>query len=71
MLLVVQAPDAEHAARAVDIANTWRRTLKHQCKSYSAINMAALRLDAMYWLGMENAFSIEPHVNEALRASAG
>jgi hypothetical protein len=67
MLLMIQAPDEKHAKFAINAANSWRSTLKYQSNGYWPIKMAALRLDTMYWLGIENAFVINTDMLKALR----
>ncbi|RDW66463.1 hypothetical protein BP6252_10098 [Coleophoma cylindrospora] len=66
LLLLIQAPTAEHAAECKTIADAWRQTLRFQSKSCEQMNMGMLRLDAIYWSKMENVFIAEGHVRKVL-----
>ncbi len=66
MLLIVQAPTPSHAAKAKQLADTWRQTLRFQSKSFEQMNMGMLRLDAVHYSGMRNLFIVEPHVRRLL-----
>lgn len=66
LLLLIQAPTTQHAKESKIIADTWRRTLRFQSKSCEQMNLGMLRLDAIYWSGMEKSFIVEPHVKGVL-----
>jgi hypothetical protein len=66
MLLIIQAPTIEHATKAKSLADTWRQTLRSQSKICDLMKLGILRLDAIYWSGMEKLFIVEPHIRHAL-----
>jgi hypothetical protein len=66
MLLLVQAPTAQHAQDSKAILDTWRRTLRIQSKSFEQMNLGLLRLDAVHWSGAEQLFVVDRHVLDVL-----
>jgi hypothetical protein len=66
LLLLIQAPTQQHATESKTIADAWRQTLRFQSKSCDQMKMGMLRLDVIYWYGMEKVFIVEPHVRRVL-----
>jgi Asp-tRNA(Asn)/Glu-tRNA(Gln) amidotransferase B subunit len=54
MLLMVKAPTRQHATTARSLADKWREILRFQSRSCEQMNMGMLRLDAIYWTGIDN-----------------
>jgi hypothetical protein len=65
MLLLVQAPNASHAARGKYLVESWLQVLRCQSQSFPHVKLGLARLDAMHWAGLEDTFVLPPHVQEA------
>ncbi|CAG8216873.1 unnamed protein product [Penicillium olsonii] len=64
MLLVVQAPSRDHAVRARGLVDLWRQALVRN--SGPMMDLALVRLNGPYWMGLDRNFFLAGHVREAI-----
>ena len=65
VLLFVTAPDARDAEECLELLEAWRSLLRIKSRSCDLLNLALLRLDAVFVAGMERLVELSP---AALRA---
>jgi hypothetical protein len=53
VLLYAQAPTQQHAISSRQLAEQWREILKSQSKSFEQIKLGLLRLDSIFWIGLD------------------
>lgn len=53
VLLYAQAPTQHHAILARKLAEQWRGVLKSQSKSFEQMKLGLLRLDSIFWIGLD------------------
>lgn len=53
LLLFVQSSSAEIATENKRLLEKWRSTLRTQARVWPVFKLAAIRLDAIFWAGLE------------------
>ncbi|PLB53502.1 fungal-specific transcription factor domain protein [Aspergillus steynii IBT 23096] len=69
ILLLVQAPSANHAMRAHRILRMWRQTIRSQSQGNEWMKLALVRLDGPHWKGLDQTYYLPKHVREVLEAT--
>ncbi|KAH8424406.1 fungal specific transcription factor domain-containing protein [Aspergillus melleus] len=66
LLLLVQAPSADHATRAHKLLHMWRQTIRRQCQGNEWMKLALVRLDGPHWKGLDRSYYLPKHVKESV-----
>lgn len=66
LLLLVQAPNTDHAIQGKQLVNSWLRVLRCQSQSFPLVKLGLARLDALHWAGLSDSFVLPPHVHEVV-----
>lgn len=53
VLLYAQAPTQENAVVSRELTEQWREILRSQSKSFEQIKLGLLRLDSIFWIGLD------------------
>ncbi|CAI6061482.1 unnamed protein product [Clonostachys chloroleuca] len=67
MLLLVQAPDFGKAVEANRLLMKWKQVLDHHHRAFPPFLLAKARLGSYYYVGLDEAFYLPPHVHQALQ----
>lgn len=67
LLLLIQSPTALHARRASLLLDRWRQTMRIQSWTSDLVKLGLLRLDAIYWSGLQKLFRCPSYVEEVLQ----
>lgn len=60
LLLFVTSPDATDAKECLDLLNSWRSLLRIKSCSGDLLNLALLRLDALFVAGLDKMINLSP-----------
>ncbi|KAG2417269.1 hypothetical protein HFD88_008488 [Aspergillus terreus] len=71
LLLLVQAPNAERAAKGKQLVDSWLRVLRCQSQSFPMMKLGLTRLDAVHWVGLNQTFVLPQHVQDVIQSTAG
>ncbi|KAL3481316.1 fungal-specific transcription factor domain-containing protein [Aspergillus californicus] len=66
LLLLVQAPSKEHAARAKKLVYAWQHALQSQSRGWDMMDLGLVRLNGLLGMGLKSAFYLPVHVRETL-----
>lgn len=69
LLLLVQAPNSERAAKGKQLVDSWLRVLRCQCQSFPMMKLGLTRLDAMHWVGLGQTFVLPQHVQDVIQSA--
>ncbi|KAF9891763.1 hypothetical protein FE257_003244 [Aspergillus nanangensis] len=69
LLLLVQAPNAEHAAKGKQLVESWLRVLRCQSQSFPMMKLGLTRLDAVHWAGLGQTYVLPPHVQDVIQST--
>ncbi|KAH8806111.1 fungal-specific transcription factor domain-containing protein [Xylogone sp. PMI_703] len=53
LLIFVQSPTLDTAIKNKDLVEKWRNTVRFQARAWQVLKLAAMRLDAIYWKGLD------------------
>lgn len=67
LLLLVLAPNAAWAKEILAVLARWVIIMREQSITFSNMHLGLLRLDAVFRLGLEKAFSFPPHVKDSIQ----
>jgi hypothetical protein len=62
VLLVVQAPNVQHAAKAKQLLDMWSQTLKERYHACPMVRLGVLRLNSFNLAGLSETFYLPSHV---------
>ncbi|KAH6696929.1 fungal-specific transcription factor domain-containing protein [Plectosphaerella plurivora] len=71
LLMAVSATDTEEAASWVADLQATRRALRFKAPSFPMLRLGLLRIDSLFWRGVENVIQLPPHVLDAFRLVLG
>ncbi|KAK0392269.1 hypothetical protein NLU13_1765 [Sarocladium strictum] len=66
---VVTSQSQQEAAEWLSLLQTTRRELRLKATTLSVLRLGLLRIDAIFWRGLENVLCLEPHVKTAVQES--
>jgi hypothetical protein len=66
VLLVVQAPNVQHAAKAKQLLDMWSQTLKERYHVCPMVRLGVLRLNSFNLAGLSETFYLPSHVEQVL-----
>ncbi|KAL4895528.1 fungal-specific transcription factor domain-containing protein [Aspergillus ambiguus] len=69
LLLLVQAPNAERAAKGKQLVDSWLRVLRCQSQSFPMMKLGLTRLDAVHWVGLDQTFVLPQHVQDVIQST--
>lgn len=69
VLLLVQAPNAQYAAKAKQFLDVWSNMLKDQSRMCPMLRLGMVRLNALQSAGLSQTFDLPPHVEQVLAQS--
>ncbi|KAL4932556.1 uncharacterized protein BDV17DRAFT_300677 [Aspergillus undulatus] len=70
LLLLVQAPSKEHAARAKKLLYMWQQALQSQSRGWDMMDLGLIRLNGPLGMGLGNTYYLPPHIQEIPKATA-
>ncbi|KAL6400982.1 putative transcriptional regulatory protein C25B8.11 [Ilyonectria robusta] len=71
LLMAVSSPTYDEATSWIHILQQTRRQLRLKSSSLPVLRLGLLRIDSIFWRGVDKVLKLEPHVADALRASQG
>ncbi|RDW58574.1 fungal specific transcription factor domain-containing protein [Aspergillus mulundensis] len=66
LLLLVQAPSAEHAIRAKRLVYGWQQALRSRSQGWNMVDLGLVRLNGPLGMGVGNVFYLPSHVQDVL-----
>ncbi|KAI5271219.1 hypothetical protein E4T47_05419 [Aureobasidium subglaciale] len=70
ILLFVTSPSATDAKECLSLLNSWRSLLRIKSRSCDLLNLALLRLDALYVAGLDKLINLTPSALQAFQEQA-
>ncbi|KAI5203956.1 hypothetical protein E4T39_03884 [Aureobasidium subglaciale] len=70
ILLFVTSPNAADAKECLSLLNSWRSLLRIKSRSCDLLNLALLRLDALYVAGLDKLINLSPSALRAFQEQA-
>lgn len=70
LLMAVSSLDTEEALTWFNELHDARREIRLKSAMLPVLRLGLLRIDALFWKGIENVLHLLPHVQEALEASS-
>ncbi|KAG5805152.1 hypothetical protein H9Q74_010712 [Fusarium xylarioides] len=69
LFMFVSASTYEEALSSIKLLQSTRRQMRPKANAFVVIRLGLLRMDAIFWRGVDNVLKLEPHVKLALDAS--
>ena len=69
LLMALSSPDTEEATSWFRDIHAHRKEMRLQSNMLPVLRLGLLRIDAVFWKGVDNVLRLEPHVKVALQAS--
>jgi hypothetical protein len=66
MVVFIQSPTQEAAARSKEMLMTWRQIVRDQSKVSTLLLLTLARIDGYFATGLSDVFSLPVHVETAL-----
>lgn len=66
MLVFVTATSTDEALECKDLVHRWRRELRVHATAFKIMTLGVLRLDAMFWVGLDRLIMLSPEASAAL-----
>ncbi|KAM5361497.1 hypothetical protein ACJZ2D_013064 [Fusarium nematophilum] len=68
LLLITSSPTVEEASSWLDMLQSTRRHLRSKASSLPVLRLGLLRVDSIFWRGVDKVLNLEPHVQDAFGA---
>ncbi|KAF5253726.1 hypothetical protein FANTH_1418 [Fusarium anthophilum] len=69
LFMFVSATTYEEALSSMELLQTTRKQMRLKANAFVVIRLGLLRMDAIFWRGVDQVLKLEPHVKLALDAS--
>ncbi|KAH6876363.1 fungal-specific transcription factor [Thelonectria olida] len=67
LLMMVSSSTSQEASSWLEILHTTRRNLRLKANSLPVLRLSLLRVDSIFWRGVDKVLKLKPHVEEAVR----
>lgn len=69
LLMAVSSPDTEEAVTWFRSLQTLRKEMRLKADMLPVLRLGLLRIDSLFWKGLDKVLHLQPHVKDALKSS--